>query len=99
MEQHSNQISEKLSIGNSIYKVKNRGRNAPIFLDNTNLESYDFSGKTIILFAISGGSGFGKTADNLKESVSSDTKSIEGKLWNQGCNVKILKEWVELLNL
>ena len=30
---------------------------------NTFLESYDFSGKTIILFATSGGSGFGKTVD------------------------------------
>lgn len=28
---------------------------------NTFLESYDFSGKTIILFATSGGSGFGNT--------------------------------------
>lgn len=33
---------------------------------NTFLESYDFSGKTIVLFATSGGSGFGKTIDNLK---------------------------------
>ena len=33
---------------------------------NTFLESYDFSGKNIILFATSGGSGFGKTVDNLK---------------------------------
>ena len=28
---------------------------------NTFLESYDFSGKTIVLFATSGGSGFGNT--------------------------------------
>ena len=33
---------------------------------NTFLESYDFSGKTIILFATSGGSGLGKTAKDLE---------------------------------
>ena len=36
---------------------------------NTFLESYDFTGKTIILFATSGGSGFGKTAADLKNSA------------------------------
>ena len=35
---------------------------------NTFLESYDFSGKTIILFATSGGSGFGETLTKLKVS-------------------------------
>ena len=34
---------------------------------NTFLESYDFSGKTIIPFATSGGSGVGKTEDILKK--------------------------------
>ena len=34
----------------------------------TFLESYDFSGKTIILFATSGGSGFGRTAQELAAS-------------------------------
>ena len=33
---------------------------------NTFLESYDFSGKKIILFATSGGSGFGQAAAGLK---------------------------------
>ena len=36
---------------------------------NTFLESYDFSGKTIVLFATSGGSRFGKAVDGLKSSV------------------------------
>lgn len=42
---------------------------------NTFLESYDFSGKKIILFATSGGSGFGQTAEELKKSVD-DTCTI-----------------------
>ena len=36
---------------------------------NSFLESYDFSGKTIILFATSGGSGMGKTASILRASA------------------------------
>lgn len=32
---------------------------------NTFLESYDMSGKNIVLFATSGGSGFGKTVEGL----------------------------------
>ena len=46
---------------------------------NTFLESYDFSGKTIVLFATSGGSGFGKTAANLIPSAPK-AKIIEGKV-------------------
>ena len=36
---------------------------------NSFLESYDFSGKRIILFATSGGSGFGRAAAGLRASV------------------------------
>lgn len=46
---------------------------------NTFLESYDFSGKTIIPFATSGGSGFGKTMEKLKNSVSPEAKIKEGR--------------------
>ena len=46
---------------------------------NTFLESCDFSGKRIILFATSGGSGFGKAVQNLKVSAP-DAEIIEGKV-------------------
>ena len=49
---------------------------------NTFLESYDFSGKTIILFATSGGSGFGDTVKNLKGSVSGTATIKEGLILN-----------------
>ncbi|RHV78397.1 flavodoxin [Clostridium sp. OF10-22XD] len=49
---------------------------------NTFLEQYDLSGKKIVLFATSGGSGFGKTVENLKGSVAADTIIKEGKLLN-----------------
>ncbi|MBQ8825016.1 MAG: NAD(P)H-dependent oxidoreductase [Ruminococcus sp.] len=65
---------------------------------NTFLESYDFSGKKIILFATSGGSGFGKTVDNLKNSVSDSTIIQEGKLLNGILNADELKNWLDKLN-
>ena len=54
---------------------------------HTFLESYDFSGKTIVLFATSGGSDFGQTVKSLKESVSSETKILEGRLCNSSYDV------------
>jgi hypothetical protein len=46
---------------------------------NTFLESYDFSGKKIVLFATSGGSGFGKAAQNLQPSAPG-AEIIEGRV-------------------
>ncbi len=60
---------------------------------NSFLESYDFSGKKIILFATSGGSGFGKAVAGLKPSVAADTTIVEGKVLN-GASAASLKRWV-----
>ena len=46
---------------------------------NTFLESYDFTGKTIIPFATSGGSGMGKTNEKLQPSCPG-AKLMEGKV-------------------
>ena len=64
---------------------------------NTFLESYDFAGKTIILFATSGGSGFGKAAEGLKPSAPKATIK-EGKLLNR-TSLNELKAWVEGLKI
>lgn len=61
---------------------------------NTFLESGDFSGKKIVLFATSGGSGFGKTVANLKGSAPGAT-IVEGKLLNGTQSVAGLKSWVD----
>ena len=66
---------------------------------NTFLENYDFSGKTIILFATSGGSGFGKTVAELKCSVSESTRIKEGKLLNNNPSVDELRAWTESLSV
>ena len=49
---------------------------------NTFLETYDFSGKKILLFATSGGSGFGSTIRELKPSAP-DALFIEGAVLRQ----------------
>ena len=64
---------------------------------NSFLESYDFSGKKIILFATSGGSGFGKTAAGLKGSVAADTVIVEGKILNGTNSADSLRKWVETI--
>lgn len=62
---------------------------------NTFLESYDFSGKRIILFATSGGSGFGKTVAELRPSVPDSAQIVEGKLLNGRQSADSLKAWAE----
>lgn len=61
---------------------------------NTFLESYDFSGKRIILFATSGGSGLGDCASALRGSVSADAHIINGRMLNGGLSVSDLRQWV-----
>lgn len=63
---------------------------------NTFLESYDFTGKKIVLFATSGGSGFGKAVESLKGSCPGAT-IVEGKLLNRIQDTAELKKWVESL--
>ena len=61
---------------------------------NTFLEAYDFSGKKIILFATSGGSGFGKAVDGLKPSAPGASIQ-EGKLFRSSVSENDLKKWAE----
>ena len=63
---------------------------------NTFLESYDFSGKTIVLFATSGGSGFGRTLEQLEDSVHGSGRIMEGKILN---GFQDLSAWADRLNL
>ena len=66
---------------------------------NTFLESADFSGKKIILFATSGGSKFGKTVEELKISVPASCEIIEGKLLNGRQTIASVKGWVDNLTV
>ena len=62
---------------------------------NTFLEAHDFSGKKIVLFATSGGSGFGNTVKELQPSAP-DAVITEGRLLNRGTKQEI-RDWVKSL--
>jgi flavodoxin len=65
---------------------------------NTFLESYDLTGKTIIPFATSGGSGMGKTNEKLMPSCKG-AKLLDGKVLKANVGVKELDEWVAGLSI
>ena len=66
---------------------------------HTFLKSYDFSGKTVIPFATSGGSGMGKTDLVLKAQCPDTVQWRPGRLLNGRLEGKALREWVDSLNL
>ena len=63
---------------------------------NTFLESYDFSGKTIVPFATSGGSGMGNTNEKLAPSCPGAIL-MKGKMLNGLLSQEELKAWVKSL--
>ena len=60
----------------------------------TFLESYDFSGKTILPFCTSGGSGVGRSDTELHKNVSSDVKWGKGIQINRPSEAAI-RSWLE----
>ena len=56
------------------------------------LEQVDLSGKTIVPFVTSGGSGFGKTVDGLRGSAKG-AEIVQGKMMNR-VSKKEVEEWV-----
>ena len=65
---------------------------APTIIDTFG-ESYNFSGKTIVPFATSGGSGMGKTTEELTPSFKGATV-VEGKVVNRMSSAE-LKDFAE----
>lgn len=61
---------------------------------NSFLEAYDFSGKKIVLFATSGGSGFGKAVAGLQPSAPT-AEIVEGSLLNGRPDVAKLKAFAD----
>ncbi len=66
---------------------------------NSFLESYDFSGKTIVLFATSGGSGFGETLAQLKPSCADSVRWIMGQVFRGRVDKATLTDWLKNLPL
>ena len=70
---------------------------APRIID-TFVESYDFSGKIIVPFCTSGGSGVGSSATNL-EQLTSGAQWLDGKRLNGSDSQETVMEWVNSLGL
>ena len=66
---------------------------------NTFVKQYDLSGKKIVLFATSGGSDIGKTADKLKPYLSEGAEIIGAKVLNGNQSMDSLKKWAESLGV
>ncbi len=65
---------------------------APRIID-TFLESYDFSGKKIVPFCTSGGSGVGRSDTELHKDVSADVKWEKGRLINRP-DAEEIRSWL-----
>lgn len=65
---------------------------------STFMESYDFSGKTIVPFCTSGGSGIGSSASNL-EQLTSGAVWQDGRRLNGSDSQEAIMEWVNGLGL
>lgn len=65
---------------------------------STFMESYDFSGKTIVPFCTSGGSGIGSSASNL-EKLTSNAEWLDGQRLNGSDSQDEVMEWVNSLGL
>ena len=65
---------------------------------STFVESYDFSGKTVVPFCTSGGSGVGSSASNL-EQLTSGAAWMEGHRLNGSDSQETVMEWVNGLGL
>lgn len=64
---------------------------------NTFLESYDFSGKTVVPFATSGGSGMGETNQKLRLSCPG-ARLLEGRVFSRGISRAELAAWARDLD-
>lgn len=65
---------------------------------STFMESYDFSGKTMVAFCTSGGSGIGSSAANL-ERLTSGAQWLEGRRFSGSDSQDTVMEWVNSLGL
>lgn len=61
----------------------------------TFLKSYDFTGKKVALFATSGGSDIGKTADKIKPLISDSVNIAAAKLFQPDDGGETLRQWAE----
>lgn len=65
----------------------------------TFLESADFSGKTVIPFATSGGSGMGRTQEILQNSCPTQAVFLPGRRLSSAASLGAIRNWLNALEL
>lgn len=66
---------------------------------STFLESYDFSGKTIVPFCTSHSSGIGSSATNLHELCPDTVEWVEGRRFEAGTSKDTMEEWLSSIEV
>ena len=66
---------------------------------STFLESYDFSGKTLVTFCTSHSSGLGSSAENLHGLVPDDVTWLESRRLPAGTTRDEMKDWLDAIGL
>lgn len=66
---------------------------------STFLESYDFSGKTIVPFCTSHSSGIGSSADNLHSLCAESVEWRDGKRFELGVSKESVQKWIEEIGI
>lgn len=103
-----NDSSSRPEISNSIENIENYDvifLGYPIWWGEaphiiyTFMESYDFSGKTIIPFCTSGGSDIGSSAKNLHSLCSDTVTWLDGGRLNGNSSKEDISEWISGLDL
>lgn len=64
---------------------------------DTFIESADFSGKTVVPFCTSGGSGIGESVKNMR-ALAPGAEWNEGRRFSSGASAEELREWLESLD-
>ncbi|MBS1331722.1 MAG: flavodoxin, partial [Christensenellaceae bacterium] len=65
----------------------------------TFLASCDFSGKRVVPFATSGGSGMGRTEEILKKSCPTKAVFLPGRRFDSGASLAAIRNWLNALEL
>lgn len=66
---------------------------------DTFVETYDFSGKTVVPFCTSGGSGFGSSGRNLQGLSTGDATWLDGARLNSSSSREDMVDWINGLGL
>ena len=66
---------------------------------DTFLDDYELSGKTIIPFCTSGGSGMGNTSERINNLTGRTASVLEGKRYGGTVSMEDLKLWMEDLGI